>query len=249
MAFIMRKNKLVYFSLGIVFILGIWILFSNIIDNQIILPKVGDVFISLFNLFKQSNTYLIIGATVLRLLITLCISFIITIILVSLSVMSIKFASFIRPLIILLKTIPVASIIIILLIVVGHEYSPLYITGFVILPLMYEAMYVGISSIDKHIKDEVKLLSETNLEIIFKIYIPITVPFIITSILQAVGLGLKVMVMSEFIAQPRLSIGRAMLIEKQYLELGNVFSWTIIIIIIVILLEKLISYLKNRLEL
>ena len=60
-------------------------------------------------------------------------------------------------------------------------------------------------------------------------------------------LGLKVMVMSEFIAQPNNTIGYVMLQEKNFLEMDYVFAWTIILVVFVLLVEELLKIIKTKL--
>jgi len=109
---------------------------------------------------------------------------------------------------------------------------------------MYEAFLTSFKTIDENIIDEVKLISNINLKIITYVFFPMILPFIITTFIQSFGLGLKVMVMAEFIAQPENTIGHKMLQERIYMNTSNIFAWTIIIIIFVMLFEILIKKIK-----
>ncbi|MDD4078003.1 MAG: ABC transporter permease subunit [Bacilli bacterium] len=242
----MNKKFPYYTFYGVVFIFVIWLIASVIINNVFVLPSIKLVFTSLFDLLKEKGTYVVLFATVLRLLVTVAMSFLIALLLASLAVVSKRFTQFIRPLIILLKTIPVASIIIILLIIVGHERSPLFITALVVLPILYEGILGGMHTIDKTIIEEVKMISNINHHIVRQIFIPLVFPAMITALIQSIGLGLKVMVMSEFIAQPNHSIGKMILIEKQHLEMARVFAWTLLIIVIIMAIEWLIYRIKKH---
>lgn len=240
-----RRRRLFYF-LGFLFLIVVWWLSSILVQNEIILPKIDATIIALFTLLTQSSSYIILGTTMLRLGIAVVISFIIALLLAMASTISKSFASFIRPTITLFKTLPVASIIILLLIFVGHERSPLYITGLVVLPLMYEGLLSGMKSISQEIIEELKTQSKTNWYIVSHIHLPMIIPYMITSLMQSIGLGLKVMVMSEFIAQPTYSIGRAMLVEKQHFAIDRVFAWTLILIGFIVLIEYGIKQLKKQ---
>lgn len=236
----MLKSK-GYFFIGIALLLIIWFISSLVIDNNIILPKLDAVILALKKLILSKNTYTIILMTLLRVIVTLILSFIITTILVMMSIKNIKLYYIIKPCISLMKSLPVVSIIIVALIIIGHELSPILITSLVVIPLMFEAMYNGLTTIDKNILDEIKMISNVNFLVIRKLFLPLILPFILTSFLQSFGLGLKVMIMAEFICQPQIGMGRTMLYEKQYLELANIFAWTIIIIALVYVFEMLIN--------
>ncbi len=242
--FITKNTNKLFYTLGFVFLLLIWIILSITYNNNVILPGPVDTLKALFKLVITLNTYKVLFSTLLRLFISLIISFILSFILALLSFWKEELKQFIRPFILILKTLPVASIIVIMIIFVGHNMSPYYITSFVTIPIMFEGILNGLTGIDKGIIDELKTQTNTNSLVIKEVYIPIIRKDINTSLLQSFGLGLKVMVMAEFITQPFNSIGRELIDMKNNLEYAFVFAWSIILILIVILFEFLIN--KNK---
>ncbi len=242
-------TKINYWLLGgILFILLLWGLTSYLIDNSIVIPKISEVIKALTSLFESKQTYIVIFNTISRLIITICISFAIALVLSVLAVSIKVVKEFLKPIMTLMRTIPVAAIIIILLMIFGNIKSPYIITSLVVLPIMYEGILVSFENIDQGIIDEVKMLSKLNFRIAKDIYIPIVTPQILSTLVATIGLGLKVMVMSEFIAQPNNTIGYMMLQEKNFLEMDYVFAWTIILIIFVLLVEELLKLIKIRLK-
>ena len=242
-------TKINYWLLGgILFILLLWGLTSYLIDNSIVIPKISEVIKALISLFESKQTYIVIFNTISRLIITICISFTIALVLSVLAVSIKVMKEFLKPIMALMRTIPVAAIIIILLMIFGNIKSPYIITSLVVLPIMYEGILVSFENIDQGIIDEVKMLSKMNFKIAKDIYIPIVTPQILSTLVATVGLGLKVMVMSEFIAQPNNTIGYMMLQEKNFLEMDYVFAWTMILIVFVLLVEELLKLIKIKLK-
>jgi NitT/TauT family transport system permease protein len=129
----------------------------------------------------------------------------------------------------------------------GNIKSPYIITSLVILPIMYEGILVSFENIDQGIIDEVKMLSNLNFRVAKEVYLPIVTPQILSTLVATIGLGLKVMVMSEFIAQPNNTIGYVMLQEKNFLEMDYVFAWTIVLVVFVLLVEELLKIIKTKL--
>ncbi|MDD3382816.1 MAG: ABC transporter permease subunit [Bacilli bacterium] len=236
-------NKTFYF-VGILIIFLAWFIGSIIIQNELALPKISSTFESLFNILKNKETYLIIFNTISRLILTVVFTYIIAFVLVLLSSISVKTEQLIKPLVALMKTLPIAAIIIVLLVSVGRNNSPYYITGLVILPLMYETTLIGIKSINKGITEEIKMDSNVNWLVVSKVYFPMTLPYILAGTIQSLGLGLKVMVMSEFITQPNLTIGAKMSEERVYQNLDNIFAWTIILVVFILLVEYFLKKIK-----
>lgn len=241
-------KKPLMFGVGVGFILLLWTIISLVIKNEIIFPTPYQTITSVGRLLIQKQTYLVLLATIGRLVLSIVGAFIISLILSSLSIKYASFYLFLKPILTLFKTVPVASIIIILLVLVGHESSPYYITGLVLIPLLYEAIYQGYASLDVNILDEVRMQTNINSRVICSVYLPMIIPFVFTGLVQSLGLGLKVMVMSEFIAQPMLSIGRELLYHKQQFEMSYVFAWTLLLILLIIGFEAILANIKKALK-
>lgn len=240
---IIKKNYS-FTILGVLFILLMWVVFGIIVNNDIILPKIDNVLKKLWVLLSKYRTYIIIFNTLSRLLFTIFISFIISVLLGTLSIISTRIRSFLLPIVTIIKTLPVATIIIILLIIFGGSKSPLIITGFVVFPLIYESIVTSFKTIDKSLIDDILTISNINFNVIKDVFIPIGTPFILTSIISSIGLGLKVMVMAEFIAQPNNTIGKEILYSKEMLQMENVFAWTLILIVFVMIIEILVKKVR-----
>lgn len=62
------------------------------------------------------------------------------------------------------------------------------------------------------------------------------------TIIQSFGLGLKVMIMGEFIAQPNGTIGYLLQLERSALNSSAILAWSIILIMMVLAVESLMSF-------
>lgn len=244
-----KRNDTIFFVLGIVSIFIFWLILSVTINNEFAVPKIDKTTNALVHLLSDGNTYNILGRTILKIVIAISISFIVSIFLVILSTLSRKFRAFIAPIITLLKTVPVVVVILLFLFLFSRNSTPIYVSLLIIMPIMYEALLNGINNIDDSIINETKMLSKTNLFILRKVYIPLTKPYIMLSILQSVGLGLKSMVMAELIAQTKNSIGKEMETYRTLLDMEYIFAWGILMITIVIIAEIFIRKLKKKIAL
>ncbi len=232
---------------GILFILLVWFFASRIVDNSIVIPKISEVLQALGSLLQTKQTYVVIFNTISRLILTISISFVLALFCSILAGSITRVKDFLKPIMTLMRTTPVAAVIIILLMIFGNIKSPYIITSLVILPIMYEGILVSFENIDQGIIDEVKMLSNLNFRVVKEVYLPIVTPQILSTLVATIGLGLKVMVMSEFIAQPNNTIGYVMLQEKNFLEMDYVFAWTIILVVFVLLVEELLKIIKTKL--
>ena len=240
------KNKHTYFILGIVFIFVLWEVLSVLSNNDFIVPSIELTLSALGKTFINKDTYIVLLNTLLRLFLSILVCFILGVSLAVFSNVSYRFKSFINPIIVLSKTMPMAAVIIMLLVMFGRSNSPYFVVGVVVLPLIYEATLNGLEGIDKDIKDEIKLLSNNNFFIFKNIYLPLTSPAIFTSLIQSVGLGLKVLVMAEFIAETKNSIGQLMRYYKNIAETEYVFAWSIILVLFILLVDSILNILKKK---
>ncbi len=239
------SKKIIIYFISISVIILLLYLLCYVVDNTIIFPTPTTILEAFFNLLKTKETYIIIGSTLLRLLISLIISFIIG---ATLGVLAGKFNFlnlFLRPFITIFRSLPLASIIVIIMIILGFNKSPYIICMLMLIPIIYEAFLNGTLNLNKELMEVWRLESNFNERVIFKIIFPLSKPFIKTAYTQSVGLGIKVLVMAEFICGTKNSIGRALTNSANYLEYDKVFAWSLIAIILVIIVEN-IPKLFNR---
>ncbi len=245
------SKKLAIYIISIISIFLILYLLCYIINNTLIFPTPLSILIKLKDLLLTSNTYITIGYTLLRLIIAILISFIIG---ATLGILAgkIEFIRlFLKPWITIFRSIPLASIIIIIMVISGLSKSPYIISMLVLIPIIYESFLSGVLNIDKELMEVWKLESNFNTKVLTKIIFPLASPFIKTSFIQSVGLGIKVLIMAEFVCGTKNSIGKALTNSANYFEYDSVYAWSIIAIILVIIVEnipKLISFIYNYIK-
>lgn len=243
----MKNVKRQIFSYaGILFIFLLWIILSQIIKEEIVVPSISTTFYALINLLKNGNTYLILLNTLGGLVLVIIGSFFISLLLSLISFKFINFKNFIQPLISLFKILPVPAVIIFFLVQFSKTTTPYLLTTMIVIPIIYEGLYSSFISIDEDITDEVKMISSNNLSVIFNIYLPIVKTGIITALLQSIGIGLKVKVMTEFVSNSPNTIGYALGSARANLMMDKVFAWTIILVVLVIILDLVLGKLIKK---
>lgn len=236
-----KKSSNQYLLLGILFIIIIWLIGSTIINNSLVLPSIKEVLLALKNILTKGNTYLVLIQTFFKLLVVMVISLVLAFVLALFAYKAKAVESFIKPVMVLFKTIPIVAIIIFLLLAFGRNASPYLMTGFVVLPIMYEGLLASFKNISSELLDDVKTLSKTNWLVIRSFYIPMILNFVLMTITQSFGMGLKVMIMGEFIAQPKGTIGELLQFERSALNSAGILAWSIILMIIVLAVEVIMA--------
>ena len=242
---IINRKQNLFFALGILFILLFWFIWT-LADDNIFFPKINEVLVDIGKLLSDGNNLLIIIYTLIKVICLIIASFIVSLLLAILSYKSVSFRSFISPLVVIMRSTPVASVILILILLVGSKYAPFVISLLVIIPIAYESIYSAFKSIDTDIIDETRLMSNINLKIIISVFIPIVANLLISAILSCFGLCLKVLVMSEVLTQGNMTIGGNIQLAKATIDITRVFSWSIVLVIIVLVVEFVIKIVEKK---
>lgn len=231
---------------SILSILLIWFLAFDAIDHRLILPSPYDVLLTSVKIATTGSSFAIMGLSFVRLILAVSASMVLGILLGAAAGLSHSVSSFLKPYVTILRTVPVISIVVILLIVLGNRITPFAITFFMVFPLIYQATEEGIKTIDSSYIDVYHLEAHDWKLALQYLYFPLIKPYITLACLQSFGLGLKVMVMAEYLAQTRNSIGQTIYLAKTNLDYATVFSWTIILILLSLLMEWMIRRYQFR---
>lgn len=155
------------------------------------------------------------------------------------------FEDLIKPVMSLIKSIPVASFVVLFLIWWGVEWLASVISMLVVLPNMYTNTLEGIKSTDKKILEMSRVFNISTKNSFFYIYRPALKPFIDSSIKVCVGQSWKSGVAAEVISTPAFSIGERLYMSKIYIETADVIAWTVVVIVLSCMCEKVVIQLWN----
>lgn len=229
------------FWLSTFIILLVWQCVSMTIPNSdIFLPSVFDVILRLVQDIQNQSFILHVSSTLQKTLVSFFVAFLLGISLGLISGMFERVERLFRPYELLLKAIPNISYMFLLLLWVRKTSDAVYfIVFFILFPVFYSATLTGVKSMEQDLKDVLRLYEEKFFVKIFKIYLPQCLSYIKGASLSCISLGFKVCVMSEVLGSVKYGIGKVMYINKINLDMTGVFSWTIVIILLNFILEKI----------
>lgn len=229
------KNRIQWIAIFIGFL--IWIGVYHLVNTPLIMPSVEAIGLAFVRLFILKSTIEAILFTIMRLILVLVVSAICGVLCGALASYKWKIEYFLRPYVTILRTIPVISIFVILIIIFGFKASPLIVTFLMVFPIIYQQTLDGIKNIDQAFLDVYHLEDNQFFNGLKNCYLPLTRHQLTTAFLQSAGLGIKVLVMSEYLAQTPKSIGFALYVAKINIRYDQVFAWTILLIIMAVLIE------------
>lgn len=241
-------SKTGIYGIGIFLIFLGWIILSTAMNNDLIYPSIDKVFISFLSLLTNLDVLLAFGYSLLRVLIVVLVSLLISFLISFVYIVYKDSILLFKPLLTFIKATPLAIISVYLWISLGSSNAPYVITLLMVLPVMIEGFISALDNIDKAYIWQLKTEDVSIVKKFIKVYIPLIYPYIIMTILQTFGLGLKVMLMGEYICQTSNSLGNYIYIFKQSLEFNNLLGMAIYIVIIVCLLEFSIKKISKHLN-
>lgn len=148
--------------------------------------------------------------------------------------------------IVAIKSVPVASFIIILLIWFSSKNLAVIISFLMVLPIMYTSTFQGIQQVNVEIKEMALVFKMPVWKKIRYIYIPQISPYFLSASVTSMGLAWKSGIAGEVIGMPDGSIGEHLQQAKVYLDTPDVFAWTVVIVVLSILCEKVFVKLIER---
>lgn len=240
-------SRISFFTLGIFIIFLSYLIISITLDNALVYPTLTSIFASIGDLLYDNDFYINLITTLFRTIIVILISLLISLIMSFIYILYKPFFEVFRPSLLFFKACPLAIISVYLFIVLGSQKAPYLITLLMVLPLMVEGFTTSIDNIDKNILLALKIENVSFIKKYFKIYLPMIMPYIIMTTLQSFGMGLKVMIMGEYISQTKNSLGRMIYIFRQNLEFNYLLGMLIIVVIIVFLFEFVIKKASKHL--
>lgn len=243
----MKKNKLLYYILGISILVFFWTIISVKIP---IFPSIPQI---IYNFCTNLVDILLIKAifnTFLRAFLGFLISLIIGIISANLAYKFNAFNYIIKPFISLLRSIPTISIILIVIMLVNLELITYLIVFMITYPIIHQNIYYSLNKIDNELLMINKLDNTSNFKNYFLFLLPMSYSGIINAIIQTFGLSIKIQIMSELLIGSTKLEGIGILLNyyKNNLELDNLFAITFIVIFIVFIIETLLKLILKQIK-
>lgn len=143
------------------------------------------------------------------------------------------------PFMITVKTVPVASFVVICLIWLSAQNLSVFISFLIVLPVVYGNVLQGIKSEDGKMLEVAEVFRMPVHRRILYIHMPQLKPFILSACATALGMSWKAGIAAEIIGTPDGSIGKQLYYAKIYLDTDDLLCWTVIIVIVSVAFEKL----------
>lgn len=157
-----------------------------------------------------------------------------------------------RPWAVMVKSVPVASFIVICLIWMSSARLSIFISFLMVLPIVYTNVLQSIRSVDRQMLEAVKIFRLSWRKRVLYLWLPQMKPYLLSACTVGLGISWKAGIAAEIIGIPSGSIGQMFYDAKVYFNTTDLFTWTIIVVVVSVLFEKgflaLLKWFYRRLE-
>ncbi len=150
-----------------------------------------------------------------------------------------------EPIVALMRAVPVAALVILVLILVGVEGLTLTISFLVVFPIIYQATLTGYAAADRELIEMAQVFRLPAWKRLLYVYRPALWPALTGGCKTALGMSWKSGVAAEVIGTPDFSIGAELYMAKIYFDTAELFAWTLVIILLSLCFERVFLWIMK----
>lgn len=234
------KSKIFKFLWVLFFWLIVWQIFYMLVNQEIFLVSPFSVLHRVFVLSLDYNFWLCIFFSLFRVILGFILAIFIGTSLAIVMYLSHYLCCIFKPLILIIKTMPVASFVILVLVFIKSFYLPIFISFLMVMPVIWSNIFEGMSKVDCKLLQMSSIYQFSKASKIKYIYYPSLKPYFLAAVTTGVGFAWKSVIAAEVIANTTISIGEQVLNSKLYMETLDVFAWTVVITLLSFILERIL---------
>ena len=227
----------------------IWQIAAVLMEQEIFLVSPVSVVRTWIEMLKTQEFYSRVWFSTLRVLYGFLIGMLLGSVIGALAA-RIKFIrDLMTPLISVVRAIPVASFIVLAVFFLSDNTLSIFISFLICFPVFYSNVLQGVESADAALLEMANVFRIHPLRKMLHIYLPAVYPYLLAAVSVSIGLAWKSGIAAEVIAIPDGSIGDRLYYVKMYYLTGELFAWTLTIVIMSLITEtvmKLIVRLFGR---
>ncbi len=183
-----------------------------------------------------------VGSSLLHIIIGFALAVVLGLICGLLSGSSSGFKIFTGPISRLIRSMPVAALIILAWLWVPSTVIPSFIAFLMVFPIVWLQIETALLSIDNKLIEMAEVLGMSGIDIIKNIKAPYVLPALRNSAVTGLGFAWKSGVAAEVICNPTGSIGALLSGAKNNLQYTEVFAIVLTIIVLSLIMENIIKF-------
>lgn len=228
-------------AVGFVWLL-LWTCAALWMGKPLLLPGPMDTLLALKNMAVTSAFWQSVALSLVRVMAGYISAVALGVLLAFLCHFAAAAEAFLSPLRTVIRTTPVTSFIILVLLWLSNDVTPAFISFLMVLPMIWTNVQEGLANTDRQLLEMAQMYRYTAWKRLRHLYWPSVLPHFAAACANGLGFAWKSGIAAEVIAKPMFSIGKNLQDAKVYLETPSLFAWTLVVILLSLALEKLLKY-------
>lgn len=217
---------------AVIGLLLLWKALSLIVHADILLPPPEQVVKEFITFLSSGEFWTAVLYTVLRGLLGFIFSSALGLIIGVLAGLNRKVEYAFHPFLLVIRSTPVMSIILLALIWFETGMVPVFASFLVAFPIVYGNVLQGMKSVDPHLLEMAQVFGVSGKDVVRGIRVPSLYSYFYAGLVTAMGITWKVIITAEVLSQPLFAVGTGLQEAKNYLETGKMFAWTLVAILL-----------------
>ncbi len=247
-----KLKRLAYACVSLAFWIALWQILAIVIDFSFILPRFDDTIKTFFALVITSEFWLITLSSLLRILLGFLLGVVLGIALAILSHSFEVINAIVSPAMTVVKSTPVASIILLLWCLlskwIDKSNIPVVIALLMVMPIVWQNLMDGYTSISGKLDEVCSVFDVSPLKKFKILTFPTLIRYLIPALVTSSSLAWKSGIAAEIIVYAKNSIGKEITDAKNLFETERMFAWTIAVVLLSIGIEFLIKRLTRTVK-
>ena len=214
------------------------------VNNEFLIAPFAPSAREFFALFAKAFFWKALAHTLLRTLIAFVISFALALGCACLAAVFPPFASFMRPIAALLRSLPTMAVLLLILVWLTPRTAPVAVAMLVLFPMIYSQLYEGISGVDGELLQMARVYKLTKPSKLKNIYLPHIMPQVVENTGVNLSFALKLIISAEVMASTYTAIGGMMSEAQIYINLPRLAALTVVAVLFGIAVELIFRALS-----
>ena len=228
----------------VAFWLAVWEIATVVIGSSLIIVSPRVAFARLFALGQTAEFWRSIVTTMGRIVRGFGMALVVGVTIAVVSAGVKIFHMLVLPAINVLNAVPFASFVVLALFAMGAENLSVFVPFIMVLPIIFHNTYKGIISTDPQLLEMAQVFRLPYWKKAVFIYAKSAAPFVFAAVQVGIGFAWKSGIAAELIGQVRGTIGGNLHTARIHLLTADLFAWTIAIVILSFIMEKLLGLVK-----
>lgn len=228
------------------FWLLVWAVCARAVGKELLLAPPGAVFRRL-TILGEASFWHTVGLSLWRTALAYVIGVLLACALAALCSLFWWLDDLVRPALAVIRATPVASFIILALVWLSAANVPVLAGVLMVLPVVYASAREGIDATDRNLLEMARIFGWSRGKTWMRVIVPSALPSVLAACEACVGLCFKAAIAAEVIGTPKNAIGTRLYSAKIYLETDSLMAWTLVVILLSMIIEKLLRLGIHRL--